>query len=336
MGEFEAIERIRRLAERRKQGGRIALGIGDDCCLIEGDSGELFAVSTDSSVENVHFRLDYFTLRQAGYRAVVTAISDLAAMAAEPVCLVAAASVSAASGEAAVSELAEGLVEAAERYLCPLTGGDLTSSPGPLFICVTVIGRCERGQAITRSGATPGDEIWVSGTPGDAAAVLAVAERVRAGAADPLPELSLEYRDRLIAPEARVAEALELMQAARPTAMIDVSDGVAADLGHILEASGCGAELDQWLLPVSDYSRTIAADQGYEPEHFFLRGGEDYELLFSVPAGALDKSLASLYEKTGTDFTKIGRITDRSGELLLVSASGEKIKIEKTGFNHFA
>ena len=336
MGEFEAIERIRRLAARQKTGGRIVLGIGDDCCLVEGAGGEQLAISTDSSVEDVHFRIDYFTIRQAGYRAAVSSISDLAAMAAEPVCMVAAASVSARLGESAVDELAAGLVEAAERYGCPLTGGDLTASPGPLMITVTVIGRCASGTAVTRAGAGPGDEVWVTGTPGDAAAVLSTIERVLSGNPDPSPELTRRCRDRLIAPEARVREALELTRICRPTAMIDISDGVAADLGHILEASGCGAELEEKSLPVSEYSRSVASSRGLAPEHFFLHGGEDYELLFTMPAGSLDRLLAGLSSRTGTVFTRIGRITDRAGALVLVAADGEKMNIEKKGFDHFS
>ncbi len=335
MGEFEQIANIRRLAEKTAlPGGSVRLGIGDDCCLVAASSDEEIALSTDTIVEGVHFRLDYFSYYQIGVKAAAAAISDLAAMAAEPVGSLAAVSISQTAGENALEELARGLVETCKKYGCPLLGGDLTRSPAPLVATVTVIGKLPAGAAIRRSTARVGDEIWVTGSPGDAGAVLAVLESTPA-AAGPRPQVTEEQASRLHEPVPRLAEARLLREAGIPTAMIDISDGVAADLNHILENSGCGALLFGNRLHVSDFSRSVAGDLELAPEYFFLYGGEDFELLFTAPEGAMKEHLASLKEKSGTSFSLIGRITEKTGELSIKREDGRMEVLEKTGFDHF-
>jgi len=336
VGEFEKIANIRRLAGKTPLplGGSVSLGIGDDCCLVAAGSDEELALSTDTIVEGVHFRLEYFSYYQVGVKAAAAAISDLAAMAAEPVGSLIAVSISETAGENALEELARGLIATCEKYGCPLLGGDLTRSPAPLVATVTVIGKLPAGAAIRRSTARAGDEIWVTGSPGDAGAVLALLENARGGRG-PAPRLAEEHVSRLHEPVPRLAEARLLRESNLATAMIDISDGVVADLNHILENSGCGAILCSSRLPVSEFSRSVARKMGLGQEHFFLYGGEDFELLFTAPKGAVQKHLAGLKEKTGTAFTMIGRITDNIGELSISREDGRLEPLGKTGFDHF-
>ncbi len=335
MGEFEHIANIRRLIEKTAlPSGSVRLGIGDDCCLVGANSDEEFALSTDTIVEGVHFRLDYFSYYQVGVKAAAAAISDLAAMAAEPVGSLAAVSIAETAGDNALEELALGLIETCKKYGCPLLGGDLTRSPAPLVATVTVIGKLPAGSAIRRSTACVGDEIWVTGSPGDAGAVLAVLENARGGRG-PRPLVTEEQASRLHEPVPRLAEARLLRNAGLPTAMIDISDGVVADLNHILENSGCGAFLYGDRFPVSEFSHSVAGDLGLAPEHFFLYGGEDFEILFTAPEGAVQEQLTSLTEKSGTSFSLIGRITEKTGELSIKREDGRMEALEKTGFNHF-
>ena len=335
MDEFEKIANIRSLAEKvRLPDGIVRLGIGDDCCLVASDSDEEFALSTDTIVEGVHFRLEYFSYYQVGVKAAAAAISDLAAMAAEPVGSLAAVSISETAGENALEELARGLIATCEKYNCPLLGGDLTRSPAPLVASVTVIGKLPAGSAIRRSTARAGDEIWVTGSPGDAGAALAVLESARGGRG-PRPQVPEEQASRLHEPVPRLAEAHLLREYELATAMIDISDGIVADLNHILENSGCGAVLDSNKLPVSEFSHSVARELGLKPEHFVLYGGEDFELLFTARQGAVKEHLAGLKEKTGTSFTLICRITGNIGELSLSLEDGRLEPLEKTGFDHF-
>ena len=314
----------------------VSLGIGDDCCLLEAAGDEEFALSTDAFVEGVHFRLDYFDYYQVGVKAAAAALSDLAAMAAEPAGALAAVSIPSERAETALEDLAGGLIETCARYDCPLIGGDLTASPGPLVVTVTVAGRVKKGKAVLRSTAHPGDEIWVSGNPGDAGAVLAVLEQRRKSKSAALPEVESTMLNRLLSPVPRLAEARLLRQIGPPSAMIDISDGLAADLNHVLEASGLGALLFARKFPLSEFSQSVAAVQGLPKDFYFLYGGEDYELLFSMPPGVLSRDAEDVREITGTALHRIGRLTDKKGELIVQREDGSFKPLRKTGFDHFS
>ncbi|OGG01047.1 MAG: thiamine-phosphate kinase [Candidatus Glassbacteria bacterium RIFCSPLOWO2_12_FULL_58_11] len=336
MGEFETIARIRQMAEKIGTFKPVSLGIGDDCCLLEAAGDEEFALSTDAFVEGVHFRLDYFDYYQVGVKAAAASLSDLAAMGAEPAGALAAVSIRREDAETAIEDLAGGLIETCGRYDCPLVGGDLTASPGPLVVTVTVAGRVKKGQAILRSTAQPGDEIWVSGTPGDAGAVLAVLEQRRKSKTASLPEFDSTLLGRLLSPIPRLAEARLLRQAGPPTAMIDISDGLAADLNHILEDSGLGALLFARKFPLGEFQQSVAAVLGLPKDHFFLHGGEDYELLLTIPPGVLSKDAGDVREITGTALHRIGRLTGKKGELIVQREDGRFEALRKTGFDHFS
>ncbi|MEA2062061.1 MAG: thiamine-phosphate kinase [Gemmatimonadota bacterium] len=337
MGEFEIIEGIRARAEKVRHSESISLGIGDDCCLIAPAGDEQIAVSTDAFVEGVHFRFEYFDHFEAGARAMACALSDLAAMAAKPVgAVVSVAMPGNKSAAADGAELARGLIETGERWGCPLIGGDLCLSPGPVVITVTVLGAVPNGRAVLRSGARPGDEIWVTGSPGDAAAVLACLEASLGNGQGDLPVPDRGLINSFKIPSPRLEQALLLAGSGGLSAMIDISDGLAADLGHILDASGVGAHLESNKFPISGFFGSVAASGGLSPEHYFLYGGEDYELCLTAPPGALEGKGRLLEKKHGTPLARIGTITGTRGELVIEQQDGRVDKINRKGFDHFA
>jgi thiamine-monophosphate kinase len=246
--------------------------------------------------------------------------------------MLAAASVPKTSGAQIVDELSAGLLAAASRWDCPLAGGDLSSTAGPVTLTITVVGRCAPGAAITRGGASVGEEIWLTDQCGDPSAVIETLEETDTDLApllEKIPELAL---GRLFSPVPRLTEAQELLALGPPGAMIDVSDGVAADLGHILEESGVGAILEAKALPAGNYCRSRALETGLAPWHYCLYGGEDFQLLFTLPSGKIDRPTLEL--DCGTIASRIGRITATAGELLLQDEHGALAPLPQKGFDH--
>ncbi len=296
------------------------LGVGDDAALLACGSGEL-AVATDTLVEGTHFFPDV-DARAVGHKALAVNLSDLAAMGAQPRWALLALTLPRAD-DAWLEGFAEGFWRLAERFEVGLIGGDTTR--GPLSVTVTVIGQVASGKALLRGGAQPGDDIWVSGELGDAA--LAVAHRkgdfrLKGG------ELA-RCEARLDTPMPRVALGVRLTGLAHSA--IDVSDGLVADLGHILERSGVGAEIDYELIPCT---AAVMALKGHAPvRDALLGGGDDYELLFTAPARAAG-AIGALSGETGVPLTRIGRIVEGRGLKVRNGAAG-LIETGVGGFDHF-
>ena len=335
MGEFEIIANIRKIAESVPKSGVVRLGVGDDCCLLAPGPGEEIAASTDAVVEGVHFRFDYFSHYQVGAKAMAVAVSDLAAMAASPAAALASVAIPRDKGASEAEELARGLIETGRRFDCPLVGGDLSAGGSAVVVTVTVFGTVEKGKAILRSGAMAGDEIWITGAPGDSAAVLACLEAGLEGKNGSLPQPDRKLKEKLLLPEPRLKESLLLAESGPPSAMIDISDGLAADLGHLLESSGTGAHLYSESFPVSDFARSVAEAEGRPHEYFFLHGGEDYELCLTAPPGALGGGRERLEKECGTALRRIGIITGDSGKLVIERPDGRLETVLKKGFDHF-
>ncbi|KPJ80936.1 MAG: hypothetical protein AMJ58_06830 [Gammaproteobacteria bacterium SG8_30] len=316
MGEFELIERyLSRLGARRDD---VVLAVGDDAALVRPPQGLELALAADTVVAGRHFP-DGLSAEDVGYRVLAVNLSDMAAMGAEPAWAL--LTLTLPSGdERWVREFASGLHGLAQRFGVALVGGDTTS--GPLAATVAIGGFVPAGQALRRTGARPGDEIWVSGTPGDAAAGLAVMECRLEG-----PEAVVgPLLDRFRRPEPRVALGLVLRGVA--TACIDVSDGLVADLGKLAAASGVGAAVDSTLLPCSRSLR--AAVTPPEARRFALAGGDDYELLFALPPGT---DAAALGRGAGVGLARIGEF--RTGRGVIID--GEPAPRElAAGFDHFA
>jgi len=325
-GEFEL---IRRFFQRPAAPTRAPLGIGDDCALIApGDEGGL-AVSTDMLVAGRHF-FDDVEPEALGHKALAVNLSDLAAMGARPIGFTLALALPQAD-EAWLGAFARGLFALADAHGCELVGGDTTR--GPLNLCITVFGSVPPAQALRRDRARVGDDLWVSGTLG--AAAWALDCRLQAGSWPTTGDAALSRaRGRLERPEPRVALGLALRGLAH--AAIDLSDGLAGDIGHVLERSSAeagvtlGARLEAAALPVDP-----ALDRLPEPRRLelALAGGDDYELLFTAPASARGEVLDA-GARIGLTLSRIGRIEAAAG-LRLHDPHGRPIAFHARSFDHF-
>lgn len=297
------------------------LGVGDDAALLQASDGNVLAVSTDMLVSGTHFLPDadpYFL----GHKTLAVNLSDMAAMGATPRWATMALALPGAD-EAWLREFSAGFFSLAQQHGVELIGGDTTR--GPLNLCVTIIGEVPARQALRRSGAKIGDEIWVSGSLGDAALALAHLQGKFA-----LDKAAFSVcASRLHQPLPRVALGIALRGIA--SSAIDVSDGLLADLGHILEASHAGARVDFSLLPVSPNLR-LHLNREFVKQ-CVLSGGDDYELCFTAPR-ALHPELLSISAKLNLPLTPIGEIV-AGRECIVHDASGKPIKQERGGYDHF-
>ncbi len=317
-GEFGLIHRIAGLAAGTRSSD-VALGIGDDAAVLDLPRGSQLVAAVDTLVAGVHFPLA--TLPAAvGWKALAVNVSDLAAMGAQP--RWALLSITVPEPPAALA-LTRGVLACARRYGIALVGGDTTR--GPLSVSVTLLGSVPRGRAVTRAGAQAGDDIWVVGVLGDAAAGLACVEgRLKANARDRASLVRALDR-----PQPPLAFGLALRGVA--SAMIDVSDGVHADLSHVLRASRLGATVDPVLLPESAVLRRVVSDPS-EREEMQCRG-DDYTLLFTAPSRHARK-ITAIAQHLGVRVNKIGATHQREGLWRAVTGKAP-IRIAARGFDHF-
>ena len=316
LGEFDLIARYFTRPVRRA-----ALGVGDDCALLAAPAAnEQIAISSDMLVEGRHF-LPGADSVALGHKALAVNLSDLAAVGARPHAFTLALALPEADPRW-LEGFARGLFALAEAHDIELVGGDTTR--GPRNLCITVLGLVPRGQALLRSGARPGDDLWVSGTVGDAR--LALGHRLGEWTLDAQTQAATFVRmDR---PEPRVALGLALRGVAQ--AALDISDGLLADLGHLLRASKVGATVDADACPAS----AALAAQPLQRRRLCQRaGGDDYELLFTAPPAARN-AVAAAAAQASTPVTRIGRIDAEPG-LRLIDASGQVLDNVYAGFDHF-
>ena len=324
MGEFDLIARY-----FTRPAQRAVLGVGDDCALLQPSPGMQLAVSSDMLVEGRHFFPDVnpFAL---GHKALAVNLSDLAACGATPLAFTLALALPHVD-EVWLGAFAAGLWALADAHGCELVGGDTTQ--GPLNICITVFGEVPRGQALLRSGARVGDDIYVSGTLGDARLAL---DALRHSITLPAAVLA-RARQRLEQPSPRVA----LGQALRgiATAAVDISDGLAGDLGHVLKASGVGGSIDTTiainLIAACAHPTYLGGLFSSEKQlEYVMAGGDDYELAFTA-APAARQAVADAAAKSQTPVTRIGQV-DKAPGLRLVDATGAAITRNFASFDHFA
>jgi thiamine-monophosphate kinase len=312
-------ELIRRFFDRPLHGGsRTLLGVGDDAALLRLDPGMALAVSTDMLLAGRHFP-DGAAPHAVGHKALAVNLSDLAAMGATPRWATLSIALPSAD-EAWLAEFAEGLFALARRYDVDLVGGDTTR--GPLTIALTVMGEVPEAYALLRGGARPGDDIWVSGVLGAAGAALAAQQ----GQAQLAPAVASEARSRLELPEPRVELGERLRGLA--SAAIDVSDGFAADLGHVLERSGVGAVVHYESLP-----RLRTGDAQLDAR-CALAGGDDYELIFTA-GQELRGALEALARELALPLSRVGAIQARPTRLVLLDGAGREMA-PPAGYDHFA
>jgi thiamine-monophosphate kinase len=319
LSEFDLIKQY----FKRARPGRAILGIGDDCALLAPTPGMQMAISSDMLVEGRHFFAGA-DARMLGHKCLAVNLSDLAAMGATPTAFTLALALPEANRDW-LAHFSEGLFALADAHGCELVGGDTTR--GPLNICITVFGELAPGSALRRDAARAGDDIWISGTLGDAR--LALAGYLGQVALDQASQLEAALR--MHAPTPRVALGRALAQGALAHAALDISDGLAGDLGHILAASGVGATLEVDLLPAGP---ALARQPQALRRRYTLAGGDDYELCFTAPREQREAIVAA-GAQNGTAVTRVGRI-DVEGGLRVVDAGGAPLDLDVRGWDHFS
>lgn len=322
IGEKALIARIRRLA-KSKANPAILQGIGDDCAVLRlggpGARAQDTLVTTDFSLEGVHFRRNWHTPESVGHRCLARGLSDIAAMGGKPVAAFLSLALPRDLSPEWITGFARGLIKLAKKYSVTLAGGDTAESPDGILADIVLVGTAPRPNAILRSDAKPGDRIYVSGElGGSAAAVL----RMRKN-----PKVKLNPRDypRHFFPDPRIELGRILREKKIASALIDTSDGLSTDLAHICEESGAGAEIQAEAIPLASVGKP-AREVDLE---LALHGGEDYELLFTAP-----RSKRVPGKIAGVPITEIGHVT-RSPEMFLMNRSGVGLKLEPRGWEHF-
>lgn len=319
LSEFDLIARY--FTRPLRHANRVALGIGDDCALLAPSAGTQLAISCDMLVEGRHFFPDADPTG-LGHKCLAVNLSDLAAMGALPVAFTLALALPDAN-PAWLAAFSQGLFTLADEHDCELIGGDTTK--GPLNICITIFGELRDGQALRRDAAQAGDDVWVSGTLGDARLALAGYRQ----------EITLDAATmeaaaaRMHAPTPRVALGLALRGIAH--AAIDVSDGLIGDLGHILKRSGVGATIHADALPTGPMLAQQSQDMR---RRFALAGGDDYELCFTAPMANREAIMVAAHS-AATPVKRIGSIEATPG-LRLIDADSARLDLPLTSFDHFA
>ncbi len=315
-GEFGLIEYIKRHFSLPEG----VVGIGDDCAIIGGESGDLL-VSTDMLIEGVHFLREKASPEDVGWKAVAVNLSDIAAMGGTPIATFLSIALPKDAQEGWAERFIEGYAEISRRFGVPLLGGDTTSSLRDVVINVGIVGRCERGKALGRGGARVGDTIFVTGTLGDSGAGLKalLADLARTEECDHLIGKHLR-------PIPRIAEGERLLATGMVGAMMDISDGIASDLGHILRASGVGAYVELEQLPLSPQLQTLCRQQGWSTHELATSAGEDFELLLTAPEEIAKEVDFPLYP--------IGKITEGEPKIEW-RKGGARIEFNGKGYTHF-
>ncbi|MBK8710573.1 MAG: thiamine-phosphate kinase [Niastella sp.] len=330
LGEFGLIDHLTRNNDTKK--ASTLLSVGDDAAVID-HFGKQTVITTDLLVEGIHFDLSYTPLKHLGYKSVVVNLSDIYAMNATPTQIVLGLGFSNRFSLEALDELYQGVYAACEKYDVDLVGGDTTSSQKGLIISVTAIGEVTPNEYVQRSSAKTNDLICVSGDLGAAFLGLTLLERERKifeeTGAQPDLENQAYIVGRLLKPEAR-KDIVEWMaaQQLRPTAMIDVSDGLSSDLLHICKQSEMGCVLYEDKIPVHEDAREFAYKLQLDPTACALSGGEDYELLFTVAQADFEKI------KSNPAISIIGYITEASEGKNIITRGGSKHELIAQGWNH--
>ncbi len=333
LGEFGLIEKI--TSPFSKYNDSTHFGVGDDAAVIERNETEFTLISTDMLIEGIHFNLSYMPLKHLGYKAVVVNLSDIYAMNGKAEQITVSIAVSNRFPLEAIEELYAGIKNACDEYQVDLVGGDTSASNQGLIISISAVGVVDKTAICMRSGAKTTDLVVVSGDLGAAYMGLQVLERERSVfLANPQIQPDLDGFDyileRQLKPEAR-KDILGFLKEldVQPTAMIDISDGLASEILHLTKASGTGVRIYNDKLPIDSLTSTSAIDFNLDPITCVLNGGEDYELLFTIPVTDFEKI------KGNPHLSIIGYMCDISEGNYLVDKNESLIELKAQGWNHF-
>ena len=328
IGEEKLLEEIESIFSATS--GHLPVPIGDDGAVIDCASGSQQVWTTDLLIEGIHFQRQWQSASQLGRKSLAVNLSDLAAMGAEPTTALISLAFEEHTTVEEITGICRGISEMAREHDVAVAGGDLSASRHSLMLSVAAGGTVSSGSAVLRSGANPGDSIFVTGSLGSAAAGLRLM-LAGAGTTAGYDELRLA----LLEPEPRCL-AGKAMAAAGATSMTDISDGLATDLRHICKASGTGALVEQERLPISGALVNAAVDNGWDLQELSLTGGEDYELLFTADDEECADAIRRFSVESGLDITPVGKITDASEGMVLVATAGKAIEFPVGGYEHFA
>ncbi|OGK55813.1 thiamine-phosphate kinase [Candidatus Roizmanbacteria bacterium RIFCSPLOWO2_02_FULL_38_10] len=327
IGEFELIDRLSN--RLNKLSSKKIIGIGDDCAVIPYSRTEYKLLTVDVQVENRHF-LKTMAPADIGKRAVVVAVSDIAAMGGKPEYILVSLVLLSNTKSDYMDKIYDGISTACKIYGTDVIGGNI-STGRQMIIDIFVIGRVLKKNLITRSGAKTGDKILVTGTLGDAN----LGRQILKGAKHDFNNVGSDYLiSRFVNPTARVKVVEVMANTGYLTSMIDLSDGLSSDIGHICVSSHVGCLIYEDKLPVSPQAMNFIKIKKLSKTEIALNGGEDYELLFSVKPNYIDRLKALVKSKTNTVLTEIGEITEKSTGMKLIKKSGQKQKLIAKGWDH--
>ncbi len=307
-----------------------AFGLSDDAALLSPASGEALVLTSDMIVSGIHM-LDGAAAADIGYKALAVNVSDLIAKGADPVCYLLSIALPGPADRDWLEDLGRGLGAAQQDFGCVLVGGDTVATPGPISLSITAIGRLPAGQMVRRSGATPGDFLYVTGTIGDGVAGLALLQEPGRAGADSVTDAE---REALVSwylrprPEPRLAPVVREYA----SAAMDVSDGLAADFAKLCAASNCGAHVEVERVPISDAS-ALLLEAGLLTRADLISGGDDYRVLSAVPP-ALCGSFEQAVREAGAQATPVGEII-AGRNCVLFDVDGQPMELSRAGYDHF-
>jgi len=329
VGEFGFIERIRKTL--KEDGSSVVLGVGDDAAILRPTAGQELIFTTDMLVEGKHFDLKTITPWQLGAKTMAVNVSDCAAMGAKPTAVVVSLGVPKDFPVKDLEAFYDGMKGWGESYGARIVGGDTVGSD-QFVVNVALIGEVEKGRALRRSGAKAGEALFVTGTLGDSAAGLHSLQHPDPKGKDAATLLVKRH----LTPTPRFNVGRYLSSKRLASSAIDVSDGLSSEIHHLCEGSGIGAEIHEEALPLSDSLLHYCEAKDLDPLGFALDGGEDYELLFTVPLTRISEAVRNLPGETGTSVRSIGRMVPKAKGVTLITRKGQRVPLKPKGFDHFS
>jgi len=330
IGEFSLIERIKKLVPKASE-DNILLGIGDDTAIIKISAQKWLLATCDIQIEDTHFRIRRSSPYQMGRRAMTVNLSDIASMGGKPTYALVSAGLPPNLEVKNFDDLFRGMSDALVEHSAFIIGGNLAHTADKLIIDVFLLGEISPNQILLRSGAKPGDRVFVTGTLGASAAGFYVLENYQKDYPEKFTHLVLSHLE----PIARIETGMEIARSGYATSMIDISDGLAGDLKHICDDSNAGAEIFARNIPFPEAIDELADTISKNKLDFALHGGEDYELLFTMKPDTYSQVIEKIATETKTKITEIGRIVSKEEGYNIITTKNQRLPLQPKGWDHF-